>query len=312
MKKKKIKGLDIPLMEVPLNLRGSLPERRTDAVIESNWETELQGIQRSFRKREFGIYRPATEFPEIDITLNDNLDTIELWPLYDVHVGSPQHDKDLFHRHMDKLANKPNAFSWNGGDAIENITDKKMGHTPTDNETQIINVTKEFAVVQHKLLFSIPGNHEARTYKESQTSTGKRIADNLQVPYFGDYVFCTLKWRGNNFRLLAHHGAGGAQTPGAQRNAARKELTWAKPDILWTGHLHAPMADTVYLTDYDQRTGRVYERGAVVIISPSYLKYFGGYAAAMRMQPGLRGLSVVTLNDDGRIDTSIHARGKRL
>ena len=114
------------------------------------------------------------------------------------------------------------------------------------------------------------------------------------------------------FRLLAHHGAGGAQTPGAQRNAARKELTWAKPDILWTGHLHAPMSDTIYLTDVDQKTGRVFERGAVVIISPSYLRYFGGYAAKMRMTPGLRGLSVVTLQSDGRIDTSIHARGKRL
>ena len=283
-----------------------------DALIESNWETELQAVQRTFRRREFGIYRPMTEFPEIDITLSDALNSIVLAPLYDVHIGSPQHDAPLLDKHLGWMADTPNVFTWNGGDASENITDRRMGHTPTDNETQIVNVTKGFARVQHKMLFSIPGNHEARTYKESQTSTGKRIADNLQVPYFGDYCFCTIKWRGNNFRLLAHHGSGAAQTPGAQRNAARKELTWAKPDILWTGHLHAPMSDTVYLTDYDQRTGRVYERGAVVLISPSYLKYFGGYAAANRMVPGLRGLSVCELQEDGRIDVSIHARGKRL
>jgi hypothetical protein len=286
------------------------------AKMASGFQTELQKIQNKFRDRAFEIasYRPVPEFdfPEIDIIFSDALETIQLAPLYDVHVGSPQHDEQLLDKHLEWMANTPNVFTWNGGDATENITDKKMGHTPTSNEEQIINVTRKFSKVQHKMMFSIPGNHEARTFKESQTSSGRRIADNLQVPYFSDYVFANLKWRGNNFRLLAHHGAGGAQSPGAQRNSARKDLDWTKPDLIWTGHLHAPMADTVYMTDYDQRTGRVYERGAVVIISPSYLKFFGGYAAAMRMKPGLRGLSVVTLQSDGRIDTSIHARGKRL
>lgn len=299
------------LSQTPIN-----KERTKAEQMRLGFQTSLQKIQAKFRNRSFEIeaYRPTPEFdfPELDIVLSDSLDTIDLAPLYDVHVGSPQHDEALLDKHLTWLANTPNVFTWNGGDATENITDKKMGHTPTDNETQIINVTKKFARVQHKMMFSIPGNHEARTYKESQTSTGARIAENLQIPYFLDYVFCTIKWRGNNFRILAHHGAGGAQTAGAQRNAARKDLSWAKPDITWIGHLHAPMADTIYLTDYDQRTGRVYERGGIIIISPSYLKFFGGYAASKRMNPGLRGLSVVTLQEDGRIDTSIHARGKRL
>src|SRR5580692_9681870 len=116
-------------------------------------------------------------------------------------------------------------------------------------EDQVYLASRKLAVVQHKLFFKLAGNHEDRTYKHSQTSSSRRIADIIKVPHFGDYCFCTIKWRGNNFRLLAHHGAGGAQTAGAQRNSARKELTWAKPDILWTGHLHAPIADTVYLTD---------------------------------------------------------------
>ena len=291
-------------------------EQKIAEQMRTSFQTNLQRIQSKFRDREFAIdaYRPVPEyeFPELDITFPDSLETIELAPLYDVHVGSRQHDEALLDKHLKWIANTPNVFTWNGGDATENITDRKMGHTPTDNETQIQNVTKKFAAVQHKMLFSIPGNHEARTYKESQTSTGARIAENLQVPYFGDYVLATLRWRGNNFRLLAHHGAGGGTTSGAQRNSARKELVWAKPDILWSGHLHAPMADTVMTFDVDQRTGRTFERPVTIIISPSYLKFFGGYAAAMRLAPGIRGISVVTLQEDGRIDTSIHNRGKRL
>lgn len=275
-------------------------------------QTELQKVQATFQESPLDITRPKSEFPELFVDLDDNLETIKLAPLFDVHIGNMQFDQKLFLKHRDWIANTPNVISWLGGDMIENITLQKMGHTTLSNEEQIEAATELLAPMQHKIAFSLPGNHEARTYALSHTSTGKRLADNLQVQYFNDYCFCTFRWRGNNFRLLTHHGAGGAQTAGAQRNAARKELAWAKPDILWTGHLHATLADTVYLTDYNQADGRVYERGCAVIISPSYLHYFGGYAAAMRLTPGLRGLSVCELQEDGRIDINVHARGKRL
>lgn len=275
-------------------------------------QTELQRVQATFRESSLEIERPKSEFPEMFVTLDDKLDSIKLAPLYDVHIGNHQFDEKLFLKHRQWIADTPNVISWLGGDMIENITNQKMGHTTLSNEEQIDRATELLAPMQHKIVFSLPGNHEARTYAATHTSTGKRLADNLQVQYFNDYSFTTFLWKGNRFRLLAHHGAGGAQTAGAQRNAARKELAWAKPDILWTGHLHATLADTIYLTDYDQSTGRIYERGAVVLISPSYLHFFGGYAAAMRLTPGLRGLSVCELQEDGRIDVSVHARGKRL
>lgn len=275
-------------------------------------QTELQKLQLTFLTSPFDIERPKSEFPELFVTLDDNLDSILLAPLFDAHIGNPQFDEKLFLKHRKWIADTPNVVSWLGGDMIENITNQKMGHTTLSNEEQIERATELLAPMQHKIAFSLPGNHEARTYAATHTSTGKRLADNLQVQYFNDYCFCSFLWRGNRFRLLTHHGAGGAQTAGAQRNSARKELAWAKPDILWTGHLHATLADTVYLTDYDQVTGKVYERGCAVIISPSYLHYFGGYAAAMRLTPGLRGLSVCELHEDGRIDINVHARGKRL
>jgi hypothetical protein len=286
--------------------------------VERDWISELEEIQETFQKKAFKVKKylpaPPNEFPELDIALPESLDTIVLAPLYDVHIGSAEHDADLLARHLLWIADTPNVYTWNGGDAFENKTPHEghMGTDPINPEEQILEVTKKFAKIQHKMLFSIPGNHEDRTFKQSGMSGSKRLADNLRVPYFRDYAFVNLKWRGNCFRLLAHHGSGGAQTPGAQRNAARKELTWFKPDMIWSGHLHQPMADTVFTVDVNQKTGRAFERGILVIISPSYLKYFGGYAAHNRMAPGLRGLSAVTLQEDGRMDVSIHARGKRL
>lgn len=280
-----------------------------------DYVTELEKIQDSYGRKDFTRYMPQdSEFPEMDVTLPDALDTIQLAPLYDVHIGSPQHDNGLLKRHLEWIADTPNVFTFDGGDAFENITPQnaEMGHTPTSPEEQIIEVTRQYAPIQHKMLFKLPGNHEDRTRRFSGMSSGRRLADNLRIPYFSDYAFVNLKWRGNNFRLLAHHGAGGATTAGAQRNSARKELTWTHPDILWTGHLHQPLVDTVMVVDRDQKTGRAYERSMMVMISPSFLKYFGGYAAKARFGPGSRGISVVQLQEDGRIDASVHARGKRL
>jgi hypothetical protein len=280
----------------------------------NNNQDELDQIQESFRPRVFSTYRPKSEYPELFVTIPDEFETIQLAPLYDVHIGSPQHDNGLLERHLQWIADTPNVFTFNGGDAFENIGphEGKMGHTPMSPEEQLLEATRKFAVVQHKLLFSIPGNHEDRSTKNSGISSAKYLARNLKTQYFSDYCFATILWRGNKFKILAHHGAGGAQTAGAQRNSARKELSWAKPDILWTGHLHQQLVDPVNVMDYDQKTGRAYERGILVMISPSFLKYFGGYAAKMRLGPGARGLSVAILNPDGRIDASVHARGRRL
>lgn len=284
---------------------------KTVEIVERDYFTEVEEIQSTFKKRPFRITRPESEFPELIVSIPDSWDSVQLAPLYDVHIGSREFDEKLFLKHRDWIASTPNVLTWNGGDMFENVTDPKMGHTPLSNEEQGLRATELLAPVQHKMMFSLPGNHEDRTSKLSGMSSARRLADNLQVPYFPDYCFALLKWRGNKFRLLAHHGAGGAQTPGAQRNSARKELAWAKPDLLWTGHLHQPMVDIIYHTEYAP-DGSLYERNTVAIISPSYLKYFGGYAAKVRMGPGNRGLSVAILQPDGRIDINVHARGKRI
>jgi hypothetical protein len=283
-------------------------------VDEPDFQTELEAIQSTFRPRDFKRYIPKSEFPELFITMPDELETIQLAPLFDVHVGSEEHDEVLFDKHLDWIADTPNVISWDGGDAYENKTphEAAMGHDRTSPEQQLLDVTKKYAKIQHKLAFKIPGNHEDRTFKQAWVSSSKQLANNLKIPHFDDYCFLTIKWRGNSFRIMVHHGAGGAQTAGAQRNSARKELSWFHPDILWTGHLHQPLLDKVMLHDIDQKTGRMFEREVLVIISPSYLKFYGGYAAHGRMAPGGRGLTVATLNPDGRIDGNVHARGRRL
>jgi hypothetical protein len=281
---------------------------------DDQFANELESIQAGFRKKEYRFKRLKSEIPQLHIRLSDKLESILIGPLFDVHIGSPEHDKVLLDEHLGWIADTPNVFSFDGGDATENKTqhEAKMGRDTMSPRDQVLQATRDFGRVAHKLLFKLAGNHEDRTYKQAGFDSAETLAENLKIPYFGDYCFCTIFWRGNRVRLAAHHGAGGGQTPGSQRNAARKELVWIQPDILWTGHLHQTLTDRTTVWDRDQKTGEMYERDILVMISPSYLKYFGSYAAKKRMAPGQRGLSVIEIHENGRLDANVHARGKRI
>ena len=268
-------------------------------------------------KREYSIDVPPSEdFPHMIVTIPDKWPYIKLAPLYDAHIGSGDQDTQKLERDLEWMADEPYVLTWNGGDMQENANKMSPGASviaqKTSPNAQFDEALRLLKPIQSKILFSIPGNHEARAMNVAGFDISKLFAQVLLVPYSRDYMFCTLKWRGNNFRLLAHHGSGAAQTAGAQRNAARKDMPWARADLYWTGHLHQPMTDVVYQTDVDQKTDKMVERSSVLIISPSYVKYFGGYAATKRLAPGVRGLTVATLQEDGRIDVEMHANGKRL
>lgn len=281
-------------------------------------ETEdfFDSLRAQFKPRLVTIRRPRSQFPELVVTVPDEWASIQIAPLYDIHLGHKRHDAELFKKHISWIARTPNVLTFNGGDLFDNSSKLSVGggvyeqdETP-DEQTD--TAMRTVAPIQHKMLFCLPGNHEQRSGAMG-LDVARWVAKGLQLPYFPDYCMCVIQWRGLRYRILAHHGSGAATTAGAQRMAARKDITWAKPfDLFWTGHLHNPLVDVLYQTDADQRNGGYFERNAFVVISPSYLEFFGTYGAQKRYHPGTRGLAAVVLNDDGRMDATMHARGRRL
>lgn len=283
-----------------------------------DYRSQIELLQKTFKPRKICLHRPPTspdKLPELIVTVPDSWPFIDLAPLYDVHVGSMEHDADLLEKHVVWISRSPHVLSWNGGDFREAAAKDSPGGSVYGNRIspmeQVYRELEILARLHHKMLFALSGNHEDRVFASSGIDVSRMVADDLRIPYFADYCLCVIKWRGNNFRIAAHHGSGAAQTPGAQLNAARKDLPWLDSDIIWTGHLHQKRADIVYRLSHDQKTGRMIERNTLVMISPSYLRYFSGYAAKKRMAPGVRGLAVARLHADGRIDASLHAQGER-
>lgn len=303
-------------MKVPDDLEQLAEALQADPTAQAMHDKLMVWIRKHRQRERIQRERPESEFPELTVTVPDSWESVILAPLYDVHIGHDKHDTVMFARHLRWIRETPNVLTWNGGDMIENASKLSVGAgvyqqnlTP---QNQFLRAIHQLTGIAHKMLFGLPGNHEDRT-DQMGFSVASWIALMLEIPYFPDYAFATVKWRGNRFRILAHHGSGAAQTAGGQVMAARRDIAWAKPfDLYWTGHLHNAHVDLLFQTDFDQQTGRAFERNGFVFISPSYIKYFGTYAATKRYSPGTRGLSAVTLRPDGRIDTDLHANGKRL
>ena len=57
----------------------------------------------------------------------DAWESVQLAPLYDVHIGHDRHDAATFAKHLRWIRETPNVLTWNGGDLIENASKLSVG-----------------------------------------------------------------------------------------------------------------------------------------------------------------------------------------
>lgn len=290
-----------------------LAETRDRRLVSYDWTAVSTQLAKS---RQFQIEVPPSNHPCIVVTIPDEWPYVKIAPLYDVHLGSLELDAKKFEKDVVWLAHEPYTVTFNGGDLWDNAIAESVASSFSNNR----NPNEQFDLAGEvlkflfpKIMFGLPGNHEDRTIRHADVDLARVRHENLGIPYSPDYMICTIKWRNNRIRLLAHHGTGAANTPGGQRNAGRKDTGWAHGfDLYWTGHLHQALVDPFPITYFDQTSDLPVRKTVYAIISPSYLTYFGGYAAKKRLAPGLCGMTVVTIQEDGRIDAEEHANGPRL
>src|SRR6185369_11278031 len=78
------------------------------------FKSRVQRLQEKFKPRAIKLIEHSeSEFPELFVHVPDSWDKIILAPLYDVHIGSGDHDEELFDKHRDWIARTPNVLTWN-------------------------------------------------------------------------------------------------------------------------------------------------------------------------------------------------------
>lgn len=283
--------------------------------MEKDWIEAIEGPRKV--KRSFAIEYHRGVIPTFHVTIPDKWPHVTIAPLYDLHIGNPLHDSEYLQSCVEFIRSQKYVISFLGGDVIENNTPGGAGSVYEQigsPEEQLEEAIQVLSPIANKMMFSLLGNHEKRTSREVGIDVGKIIAKLLHLPYNRGYVLIILKWKGLNYRILAHHGAGGGTTAAGRINTLKRlSLTVQGCDLYFMGHLHNSTTLELDAQMVINDDGKIVNRQGFAIVCPSFMRADGGvgYNAEAMRSLSVPGMVSATLTDSGHIIKHSIAAGDR-
>ena len=230
---------------------------------------------------------------------------LSIFPIADVHYGHNACDVQTLLQDIEYIRTHDNVYTFLNGDLIENASKLSVAsgvyeqnRMPND---QINDIKKMLAPIAHKILFSLQGNHEERTYRYMGIDVGRLIAEALDVPYFDEPVYADFLWRDYRWTLFSQHGASSALTKGGKMNAASRPITWNEfTNFFVYSHVHDKIDNEVLCVVRDTVNHRLLFKKQYVLILSAYLRYFHTYGARKGYPPTSRGRLALNMFSNGK------------
>lgn len=186
----------------------------------------------------------------IKIDLPKEFKSIEIEPLYDLHIGSRKCDYALIQERIDRIKNNDNVYCVLGGDIINNSTINSVAaadvyEAPLSPQEQMEVAIKILKPISHKIIGVVSGNHERRDSKDGIDLT-QIMALQLDCLDKYDPASEVLFVRfGKNelgrkvaYSILITHGSGGGGMVGSKANKLSKTGQIVDADVVIVGHTH--------------------------------------------------------------------------
>lgn len=222
-----------------------------------------------------------------------------IYPLGDVHIGSPSHSQERWQEWIGYLEDSDNVSMLGTGDFLNSAL--KTSVSETYDETMRVGVAKRLLrnqlrglAGQGKLDLLMPGNHEDRIYKAIGDCPIEDIADQLECSYARALAVVVYKVGEIEYTVAIRHGTGGGQV-GARANRLEKSANTLIADVYVSGHTHAQLIfpRDVFVVDNYQ----VSRRRQLFVSSGSFLGY-EDYAAKMGYTAQKIGAPRIRLNGE--------------
>lgn len=210
----------------------------------------------------------------------------EVMFISDVHLGSPQCDKERFLNNID-YCNRNGIYVMLGGDLLEVATRNSVGAGVYEQEgatqsqhEQMVEWLRSLAS-QGYILGAHTGNHEERTYKDSGVNITKAMCRELKIPYLGDACWSNFVVGKQTYSIYSLHGRSSSRFDGTALLAVERISTSFFADLVAHAHMHKCINSIVVM----QKTkhGLVTEHKKHLLVTGHYLKYDGGYGQALGM-----------------------------
>ena len=247
---------------------------------------------------------------EMIIRKFDNED-ITIIPIADVHLGAREAMEQEFMSFVNSIADKPNVYVCLLGDLLNNGIKSSVSlvydeiYRPSEAKRVMAKILEP---IRDKILFSVTGNHEYRSRRETDDDANYDIMAKLDLEHLHreNVAFLKLQFgniNGNGMRnptytIVGMHGSGGGSLTGASVNKnERMGMAIDNMDALIVGHSHRPAVTQPGKIFIDTRNNVVKIKPFKVITATSWLNW-GGYSAQKQLTPTTHALQTLTLRGD--------------
>lgn len=239
---------------------------------------------------------------------------IQIVPLADLHIGSPECDQELIKEVCDYIAKTPNCYTILNGDICDNVTKTSVGNvfeetmSPQSQVATACYYLQDIAK-QKKIINMVVGNHERRGLDDGLTISDLLLAhllkydETLNDRYCEDGAFTFLSLKDTRsqtvgktvFTVFNLHGTGGgAKIGGKVQRLDDMQQVFPTASLYIRSHTHQVETHRGVYFDVNTHTRSVREQPCVFVSTGSFLKY-GGYGARAGMKPLSRGIPLITL-----------------
>lgn len=239
----------------------------------------------------------------VESTHNRDLKELIIYPLGDLHIGSPHFCKKTLDKQLKEIdANRDKARIIIMGDLAETaLKDSVGGGVYEQQETaQQQMMTAKTMLYPYKDLIDgiVTGNHEQRIYKNTGFDLMLYFAqlmglEDKYLRYQGVIKYTISK---RSFNVSIWHGSGGGSSPGGAMNRLQKQAETVFADLYLMGHVHRRQAHTKVMYMPDERNNKIDLVKQVFVVTGSALTHEGSYAEEAGFSPTEIGFTKVTLN----------------
>lgn len=186
---------------------------------------------------------------ELPIFVRDYTDRDKhtIYPIGDLHIGSPGHAGAQLDEWFAYLEATPNVSMLNTGDntncALKSSVSEAYDEQLTVGEARRAQTELFWNLAgQGKIDAVIDGNHEDRVFRSTGDSPNAAVCDTLGLNY--DRAACIVRYLVGDvsYDLYLRHGTGGGGTMGAQVNNLEKQERIIAADVYVSGHTHTQVA----------------------------------------------------------------------
>ena len=236
---------------------------------------------------------------EIPVVVRDFSDEEHhfVYPLGDIHKGSPQHQRDKWREWLLYVQHAPLTSMIGTGDFLNCAIKDSVSDTYAEESTVSQakwELADELTPVKDKIDCLIRGNHEDRIWRVAGEDPIYDVARHLGVAYSPATIVVVYLVGDQTYTFDVRHGKGGGQI-GARANRLKRLAMTVRADVYVSGHTHSQLVFPDEYFDIDVDAQAVVRRKQMFVSSGSFLSY-EDYASTAGFNPTHIGAPRIRLN----------------